>query len=91
MDRSELAQNVGANDLAESFLAFNTNYRDSGLFGMYAVAKVCGFPFHTILYYIDHVTDFCESGNYIYHALFSRLCLQSLSPKSAKWCPFNVE
>jgi processing peptidase subunit beta len=44
LDRSELAQNVGANDLAESFMAFNTNYRDSGLFGIYAVAKVCG-PF----------------------------------------------
>ncbi|KAG0578850.1 hypothetical protein KC19_4G054400 [Ceratodon purpureus] len=37
---SELAQDVGANDLAESFMAFNTNYRDSGLFGVYAVAKI---------------------------------------------------
>lgn len=48
-NRSELAQNVGANDLAESFMAFNTNYRDSGLFGIYAVAKVC-CPLKSVLY-----------------------------------------
>ena len=46
---SKLAQTVAANGLAESFVAFNTNYRDTGLFGVYAVAdpKVrlgcCGF------------------------------------------------
>jgi hypothetical protein len=39
--RSELAQKIGANDLAESVMAFNTNYSDAGLFGVYAVAKVC--------------------------------------------------
>ena len=50
LDRSELAQDVGANDLAESFMAFNTNYRDSGLFGVYAVAKVCG-PLKTVSYF----------------------------------------
>lgn len=38
--RSELAQKVDTEDLAESFMAFNTNYRDSGLFGIYAIAKV---------------------------------------------------
>ncbi|KAJ7530949.1 hypothetical protein O6H91_14G025900 [Diphasiastrum complanatum] len=36
---SELAQKVAANDLAESFMAFNTNYSDAGLFGVYAIAK----------------------------------------------------
>lgn len=36
---SELAQKVAANELAESFMAFNTNYSDAGLFGVYAVAK----------------------------------------------------
>ncbi|KAH9568215.1 hypothetical protein CY35_03G066000 [Sphagnum magellanicum] len=36
---SELAQKIGANDLAESVMAFNTNYSDAGLFGVYAVAK----------------------------------------------------
>ncbi|CAL1408564.1 unnamed protein product [Linum trigynum] len=36
---SELAQRVGINELAESVMAFNTNYKDTGLFGVYAVAK----------------------------------------------------
>lgn len=40
MSRSELAQRVGINEVAESMMAFNTNYKDTGLFGVYAVAKV---------------------------------------------------
>ncbi len=36
---SELAQRIGINELAESMMAFNTNYKDTGLFGVYAVAK----------------------------------------------------
>lgn len=36
---SELAQKVAANELAESFMAFNTNYSDAGLFGIYTIAK----------------------------------------------------
>ncbi|GAY52805.1 hypothetical protein WN944_005604 [Citrus x changshan-huyou] len=36
---SELAQRVGINEIAESMMAFNTNYKDTGLFGVYAVAK----------------------------------------------------
>lgn len=40
MDSSELAQRVGINEVAESMMAFNTNYKDTGLFGVYAVAKV---------------------------------------------------
>ncbi|KAJ4841156.1 hypothetical protein Tsubulata_016918 [Turnera subulata] len=36
---SELAQRVGINEIAESMMAFNTNYKDIGLFGVYAVAK----------------------------------------------------
>ncbi|XP_051140850.1 probable mitochondrial-processing peptidase subunit beta, mitochondrial [Andrographis paniculata] len=36
---SELAQMVGINEIAESMMAFNTNYIDTGLFGVYAVAK----------------------------------------------------
>lgn len=46
--RSEMAQKVGANDLAESYMAFNTNYNDSGLFGIYAVAKVRVLSFKVI-------------------------------------------
>lgn len=40
MNSSELAQRVGINEIAESMMAFNTNYKDTGLFGVYAVAKV---------------------------------------------------
>ncbi|KAG9439817.1 hypothetical protein H6P81_019982 [Aristolochia fimbriata] len=36
---AELAQRVGINDIAESLMAFNTNYKDTGLFGVYAIAK----------------------------------------------------
>lgn len=36
---SDLAQKVGINEIAESMMAFNTNYKDTGLFGVYAVAK----------------------------------------------------
>lgn len=43
--RSEMAQKIAANDLAESVMAFNSNYSDSGLFGVYAVAKVRLFCF----------------------------------------------
>lgn len=35
---SKLAQTVSANKLAHSYMAFNTNYHDTGLFGVYAVA-----------------------------------------------------
>lgn len=36
---SELVQRVAINELAESIMAFNTNYKDAGLFGVYAIAK----------------------------------------------------
>jgi len=36
---SPLGQRVAANELAESFSAFNTNYLDTGLFGVTAVAE----------------------------------------------------
>lgn len=35
---SMLAQRVAINGLANSYMAFNTNYHDTGLFGVYAVA-----------------------------------------------------
>jgi predicted Zn-dependent peptidase len=37
---SELVQRAAINGIAESVMAFNTNYKDTGLFGVYAVAKV---------------------------------------------------
>ena len=36
---SMLAQRVAINKLADSFMAFNTNYQDAGLFGVYAVCS----------------------------------------------------
>lgn len=35
---SNLAHTIASNSLANSFMAFNTNYHDTGLFGIYAVA-----------------------------------------------------
>ena len=35
---SKLAQRVAVNGLCNSYMAFNTNYHDTGLFGVYAVA-----------------------------------------------------
>lgn len=35
---SPLVQPLAVNGLANSFMAFNTNYHDTGLFGVYAVA-----------------------------------------------------
>ncbi len=35
---SKLAQRVAVNGLCTSYMAFNTNYHDTGLFGVYAVA-----------------------------------------------------
>ncbi|KAF6171698.1 hypothetical protein GIB67_007219 [Kingdonia uniflora] len=36
---SPLGQRVAINEIAESMMAFNTNYKDAGLFGVYAIAK----------------------------------------------------
>jgi processing peptidase subunit beta len=36
---SELVQRVAINELCESMMSFNTNYKDTGLFGVYASAK----------------------------------------------------
>lgn len=35
---NRLAQRIAINGLADSYMAFNTNYHDTGLFGVYAVA-----------------------------------------------------
>lgn len=36
---SMMAQRVATNNLAHSYMAFNTNYHDTGLFGVYAVSE----------------------------------------------------
>jgi hypothetical protein len=38
--RSALARGISKGNLAESLMAFNTNYRDTGLFGIYTTALV---------------------------------------------------
>ncbi len=35
---SKLAQRVAVNGLCKNYMAFNTNYHDTGLFGFYATA-----------------------------------------------------
>lgn len=37
---SELAQKLSLNKLANSYMAFNTNYHDIGLFGVYVTVRV---------------------------------------------------
>lgn len=41
--RSQLVQKIAIDNLAENMMAFNTNYKDTGLFGVYAIAKVYNF------------------------------------------------
>lgn len=41
---SELAQKIAANNLANSYMAFNTNYHDTGLFGVYVTVSFWGLP-----------------------------------------------
>ncbi|RRT56834.1 hypothetical protein B296_00036425, partial [Ensete ventricosum] len=36
----KLSQRIAINEIAESMMAFNTNYKDTGLFGVYAIAKI---------------------------------------------------
>ena len=58
---SELVQRAAINDIAESVMAFNTNYKDTGLFGVYAVAKVSAAIYlwvevlHSILFLYESV------------------------------------
>lgn len=40
IERSSLARGISDGNLAEGVMAFNTNYRDTGIFGIYTVAPV---------------------------------------------------
>ena len=47
---SKLTQTVASEGLADSFMAFNTNYHDTGLFGVYGVTDRCSYqPYSTSL------------------------------------------
>lgn len=52
---SELAQRVAIDNIAESLMPFNKNYRDAGLFGVYACAKADCLDelAHAIMYEIN--------------------------------------
>lgn len=57
---SKLAQIVAEEDLAHSFMTFNTCYKDTGLFGIYLVApdnKLDDAMFHTL----DHFVRLCHN------------------------------
>lgn len=54
VNSSELVQRIGINEIAESMMAFNTNYKDTGLFGVYAIAKVGLSSINLTLYVCFH-------------------------------------
>lgn len=58
MNSSELVQRVAINELAESVMAFNTNYKDTGLFGVYAEAKVSDFRYMVPTYLEEFIFPF---------------------------------
>ncbi|THU72095.1 hypothetical protein C4D60_Mb04t08480 [Musa balbisiana] len=55
---SQLARRVGTDDLAENIMAFNTNYRDIGLFGVYSIASLKS----VLLLHIDGSTAVSENN-----------------------------
>ncbi|KAI8010617.1 hypothetical protein LOK49_LG06G03496 [Camellia lanceoleosa] len=62
---SELAQRVGINEIAKNMMAFNTNYKDTGLFGVYAIAKYIGIHLQlqlksSLLLHIDGTSSVAE-------------------------------
>ena len=56
---SKLAQAVSANKLASSYMAFNTNYHDTGLWGVYAVADAGGDQEDLAWAIMRHVSALC--------------------------------
>lgn len=40
LNSSQLVERIAIDEIAESMMAFNTNYKDTGLFGVYAAAEV---------------------------------------------------
>lgn len=61
---SKLAETVAANDLAQSYMAFNTNYHDVGLFGVYATADPHDNDLEDLAWTImRNVTGMCYNVN----------------------------
>ncbi|KAE8689263.1 putative mitochondrial-processing peptidase subunit beta [Hibiscus syriacus] len=57
---SDLAQKVGINEIAECMMVFNTKYKDTGLFGVYAVPSLIVWNdlAYAIMYEITKLTVF---------------------------------
>lgn len=66
---SKLAQVVSKNDLAQSFMSFNTSYMDTGLFGIYMVS--------------DHVSDL-DDLVYEVQQEWVRICLNANESEVAR-------
>lgn len=84
---SELVQRVAINDIAESIMAFNTNYKDTGLFGVYAVAKVSSILF-SFVSKVEESTSFC-----MFCRLIAWMCISHYSwtcSRGIKWCVLHV-
>ncbi|EIE25550.1 putative mitochondrial processing peptidase [Coccomyxa subellipsoidea C-169] len=60
---SMMAQRVATNNLAHSYMAFNTNYHDTGLFGVYAVSDPKSQPVDDLAWCIMR-----EMSSLIYNA-----------------------
>eukprot|EP00894_Picocystis_sp_ML_P002332 jgi/Pico_ML_1/52849/g3495.t1 len=54
-----LAQNVAANKICNSYTAFNTNYADTGLFGVYAVSEVPEKLDELAFFMMNELTGLC--------------------------------
>lgn len=83
MNSSELAQRVAINEVAESMMAFNTNYKDTGLFGVYAVAKVIVTIikiFYSLFSYFNYSLPLVNF--HTYRCLLFTWILQSLNAQS---------
>ena len=61
---SPLAQRVAINGLCNSYMAFNTNYQDTGLFGVYAVSQIlhCVINFYACM---QHAQGLAQPSSYL--------------------------
>lgn len=90
LNSSELAQRVGINEIAESMMAFNTNYKDTGLFGVYAVAKVRSLPtLNKYLFFICRKFSSLPMSMVLFCAIYFFFLLEKLNLKN--WILILIE
>ncbi len=80
---SMMAQRVATNNLAHSYMAFNTNYHDTGLFGVYAVSDPKSQPVDDL---VSSQTDLHKHP--VQTGIFSQAVMELHSPGKAglNWC-----